>query len=243
MRRRFLGILLLAAGLAVAQPVPARATRILFVGNSLTYTGELPARLSRLAGDMGKPAEVDSVAFSDFSLADHWSDGRALAAIRKGGWDVVVLQQGTSARDDSRDELVEFARRFAAEIRKAGAKPALYMTWPTQDRARDFPAAIQSWRFAATSVDALLLPVGEAWLRTIMKDKRTRLYSDSLHPSSLGVDLAAITIYLSLFPAGPEEFTEDYIRRIEKSLGMPPRYTDAFVDAATRAIDEPIAVK
>lgn len=241
-RRAFLAAFAILA-LVACGGTWAKPTRILFVGNSLTYVTDIPARVAALAKAMGREAEVKSVAFPAFSLEDHWMDGRALAAIREGGWDLVVLQQGTSAHEEGRTQLIEYARRFAPEIRKAGARPALYMVWPLSDRQRDFPDAIYAYRAAAKAVDGLVLPVGEAWLRVLSKDKRTKLYSDAIHPSSIGSDLCTLTIYLSIFPAGPREFDEAYVRKVATQLGMRDDLVDPFFDAATRAIDEPLVVK
>jgi hypothetical protein len=117
------------------------------------------------------------------------------------------------------------------------------MVWPLSDRPRDFPATIESYRLAAKAIDAILLPAGEAWFRVLSKAPRTRLYADGIHPSSLGSDLAATTIYLSLFPAGPQEFDEAFVTKIARSLEMDASLRDLFIDAATRAIDEPIAIR
>jgi hypothetical protein len=234
-------LLLALAPAAFAQPA-AKAQRILFVGNSLTFVTDIPGRIAKLAKAMGKEVEVESVAFPAYSLEDHWHDGRAATAIRK-GWDIVVLQQGTSAHEEGRQQLLDFSKRFAPLIRAAGARPALYMVWPLKDRPKDFPAAISSHRMAAEAIDAQLLPVGEAWFRVLTKDRRVALYSDGIHPSSVGSDLCVLTIYFSLFPAGPREFDEAYVDKIARALDMQPSRRDLFFDAATRAIDEPLALK
>jgi len=235
-------IVLLAPALVAAAPATDAPRRVLFVGNSLTYETDIPGRVARLAKAMGRDVTIDSVAFPAFSLEDHWQDGRALAAIRK-GWDVVVLQQGTSAHDEGRDQLVEYTKRFAKPIREAGAKPALYMVWPLQDRPKDFPGTILAYRAAAEAVGGILIPAGEAWLRALSKQPRLKLYGDSIHPSSFGSDLATLTIYLSLFPAGPQEFTEEYVAKIASVLEIPGERRDFFFDVVTRAIDEPLLVK
>ena len=244
-------LLLLALALACAcafafaaeAPPPPKQLRVLFIGNSLTSTGDIPARFARLADAMGRKATVEMVAFPDYGLEDHWRDGRALEAIRKKSWDVVVLQHSSSTKPESQAELVEYTKRFAKPIREAGAKPALYMVWPSVDKVREFNSLIVGHRAAAESVDAILLPVGEAWLRAMGEDKRLKLYGDTIHPNSLGQDLAVLTIYLTLFPAGQYEFDEIFVAKAAKALELPPDRRDAFFDAATRAIDEPLAVK
>jgi len=234
---------LLLLGLAAgAQPTGQKPTRVLFIGNGLTASTDVPGRLAKLAAAMGRSAIVESVTADDHGLEDHWRDGRAAAAIRK-GWDVVVLQQGSSMDAQSRAQLVDYSRRFAEPIRAAGARPALFMVWPPAERMRDFAEVIKSYRAAASAVDGILLPAGEAWLRAISADRRIRLYTGSVSPSTLGSDLAVLTIYLSLFPAGHQEFDEAFVAKAARALGLPGDRRDLVFDAATRAIDEPMALE
>src|SRR5512134_1262785 len=238
-------LLVLLLGALASLPAMAAAPapqRILFIGNSLTDTGDIPGRLQKLATAMGRAAVVDSVTSPGYSLEDHWEDGRAAAAIRK-GWDVVVLQQGSSAHHPDRSQLIAFTRRFAKLIRDSGAKPALYMVWPVSERKQDFRGAIAAYREAAAAVDATLVPVGEAWLRALAADKRVRLYGDTIHPAALGVDLAVLTFYFTFFPAGPQEFDDAFVARIARALELPAERRDLLIDAATRAIDEPMALE
>lgn len=172
--------------------------RVLFVGNSLTYYNELPLvvrALSQAAGaDSGM--RVGMVASPDYSLEDHWANGTAAREIAAAKWDVVVLQQGPSALEESRTLLVAYARRFADVARAASAQPALYAPWPTADRGQDFARSGESYRIAADSAHALVFPVGEAWLAAWKRNPTLGLYaSDGLHPSPLGTYLAALVIY------------------------------------------------
>lgn len=241
---RWLVFLALLSASAFAQlPGTTKPLRVLFVGNSLTYWSDIPKRVAGVAAVTGRKMQYETFAYPSFSLQDHWNDGRALEAIRKGGWDIVVLQQGTSAHEAGRQELIEYAKKFAKPIRDAGAKPALYEVWPLADRPKEFPDTILSYRLAAKEIDALLIPAGEAWLRTLNKEPRIKLYSDGIHPSSFGSDLATLTIYLSLFPAGPQEFDEAFVNKVAKALEIPDNRRDLFFDAATLAIDSPLAIK
>src|SRR6185369_8269312 len=94
---RFLAVVFLLAwsATAFAQAPAQKPLRILFIGNSLTYTGDVPGRVALLAGALGRKAEVESITAPGYQLEDHWREGKAQAAIRK-GWDVVILQQGSS---------------------------------------------------------------------------------------------------------------------------------------------------
>lgn len=231
-----------ASGAAAQAEPSAKSLRILFIGNSLTSANDLPARLASVAKATGREAVVESVTRDDFSLDDHWAGKTAEAALAK-KWDYVVLQQGPSANAASRAAFEASARRFAGAIRQAGAKPAIYMVWPRASRRDEFPLVIESHRAAARAADALLLPAGEAWMRALAADGRMRLYRDALHPTKAGTDLAVLAMYFSLFPAGPQEFTEAYVEKIDAALALPDGQRNAYIDAATRAIDSPLAIQ
>src|SRR5262249_46638838 len=121
-------------------------------------------------------------------------------AIARGGWSFVVLQQGPSALPESRVLLIEYARRFDKQIRGVGAKPALYMVWPSMARRGDFPGVSRSYAAAAKAVDGILLPVRGEWLAAWRRDSRLELYgADGFHPTAAGSRIAAEVIYKNLF--------------------------------------------
>jgi hypothetical protein len=95
---------------------------------------------------------------------------------------------------------VEFAKRFDVEIRKTGARTALYMVWPSRARRADFDRVSESYAIAAITVGGLLLPVGDAWQSAWANDPSLTLYGpDGLHPSSTGTHLASLVIYRGIF--------------------------------------------
>lgn len=192
---------------------PPTSPRVLFIGNSLTYENELPALVAALADSAGVgPLATEAVVAGGYSLEDHWGQGDARRAIARGGWTVVVLQQGPSSLVSSRVNLIEYARRFATEIRAVGARPALYMVWPESVRLDAFDGVSQSYSAAATAVDGLLFPAGEAWRAAWRRDPNLPLYGpDGFHPSPMGSYLAALVMFGQLHQRSP--------------VGLPPRIT------------------
>jgi len=133
------------------------------------------------------------VAFPDHSLEDHWNRPEARRAIASGKWDFVVLQQGPSILPESRRLLRKYTKLFDAEIRKAGARTALYAVWPPSLQIQDLSRVHDSYAAAAEDVDALLLPVGTAWDVAWRREQHLKLYGiDGFHPSALGTYLAAL---------------------------------------------------
>ncbi|MBA3258058.1 MAG: hypothetical protein H0T68_01160 [Gemmatimonadales bacterium] len=192
------GTIALLALLGCGSTAPSQGNgsdlRVLFIGNSLTYTHDIPELVASL-GEIseGPRVRVSQVSFGNFNLEDHWNRGDALDSIAKGGWDVVVLQQGPSTLPASRQHLIEWSTRFAQRIRAAGARPAIYMVWP-QDG--NFDAVARSYTDAAVAVDGTLIPAGEAF-RAVVRDHAdiAVFESDGFHPSPTGSYLAALVVY------------------------------------------------
>ena len=111
----------------VADDAPAGA--ILFVGNSLTYTNDLPGMVRRVAEAAGGGLKVEMAAGPNLAVIDH-TNGATDAPRRISGsrWDVVVLQQGPTPAGICRDTLVIAAMRLAPAIREAGGRPALFLS-------------------------------------------------------------------------------------------------------------------
>ena len=89
-----LAAMLLAGATHAGARIEAAPLRVLFIGSSGTKSNNLPARVAELASASGRELEYRMVAWSGFSLEDHWSFGAARPALASGAWDVVVLQDG-----------------------------------------------------------------------------------------------------------------------------------------------------
>lgn len=170
--------------------------RVLFLGNSLTYSNDLPGIVQALAKARGQELYVDSITAGGANLEDLWDDGAALDAIAKGKWNVVVLQQGPSSAPESREHLREWTRRFDAKIREAGGRTALFMVWPTPDRLNYFDDVREAYRLAAQDVQGIFFPAGEVLREAQRRNVGVSLYTfDQFHPSPAGSYAAGLSIY------------------------------------------------
>ncbi|MBC8086326.1 MAG: SGNH/GDSL hydrolase family protein [Phycisphaerae bacterium] len=178
------------------EPLPPGGIHVLFIGNSLTYSNDLPGTLSALALATGDTIRTASITDPDYALVDHLQEGFATRAIKADTWHYVVLQQGPSSLQVNRDSLIDITKLFDATVKQAGAKTALFSVWPQTVNYATFPRAIESYRLAAEAVAGVYLPVGAAWLAALTQDQTIPLYSgDGLHPSELGTYLAALVMY------------------------------------------------
>ncbi|MGZ8781953.1 MAG: SGNH/GDSL hydrolase family protein [Gaiellaceae bacterium] len=208
-----LALLTLATGCAqVHRSSDAPPLRVLFVGNSLTHTNDLPAVVATLARGLGTEIEYRTIAPGGTSLEDHWNAGQVPAELSSGNWDAVVMQQGPSALPESQENLREWARRLADLARKHGVRPALLTVWPEGYRSAALGDVIASYANAAKAAGAELYPAGAAWQSAWSRSASLPLYGpDGFHPSALGTYLAALVVYAGLTGREPPavEFSID----------------------------------
>lgn len=239
---RTLGLALLVSLIGAApppvDPLPV-ARRVLFIGNSLTSVNDFPATVAAIARAAGDSITVGSVTGPGLALIDQFHGAtQALAAIRAGHWDYVVLQQGpTSTGGVCEDTLVLAARLFAAVIDSAGARTALFMVWPARDRLPFFDSVRKAYQRAARAAHGVFLPAGEAWRSAWARDPGLPLYGpDDFHPSPTGTVLAGLEIYERL--SGKDLRT---LPPVAFANGMPldlPERTVRLLEAAAHDANE-----
>jgi len=244
MHRRLAVLLLVAWSLAcgeAATTTPGAAHAgpgegALFIGNSLTMSNDLPGVVSALAAAAGGRLPTTVVAFPGFALEDHWAEGTALRQIDRGGWSVVVLQQGPSGLPESRVNLREWTAAFDERIRKAGARTALFSVWPAATGPASFEEVAESYSAAAADVGGIYLPVTHAWLEAWRRDPALPLYSgDSFHPSREGSYLAAAVIYGVLAGASPVGLPASVHTASGTSVAISPPTARLLQEAAAAA--------
>ncbi len=193
-----------------------RRLRILFVGNSYTHRGPVPALVRELAVAGGWPApEVRQVAPGGKDLAFHRRSPETRAAVAEGDWDVVVLQEH-STRPTASGNPTGFARDvrwFARRVARTspGSRLVLFETWARHpdhalcrtrfDGPRDMQAQLRRhYTQAAEDVGATVAPVGDVWEATLAEDPDTALHDDDLHHAApAGQLLAAMVLFEALY--------------------------------------------
>jgi len=205
---RLLVVLWLFAGASQG----AEPLRVLFIGNSYTYVNNAPQIFAQLARAAlpGRQVEAGMAAVGGATLVSLWEHSDALRVLRSSKWDYVVLQENSLLGGGLRDgkfvvnapSLFDWGvRLFDTEIRRAGARTVLLLTWSRRgepDQQQDLDYAYDS---VARELGAVLAPVGPAWKRAREQDPGLELYAkDGSHPSPLGSYLLACVVLSSLFP-------------------------------------------
>ncbi|GAB5537466.1 MAG: hypothetical protein Rubg2KO_37150 [Rubricoccaceae bacterium] len=220
----------MAAGCSATAPdetVP-EGYNVLFLGNSLTYTNNLPLMVENLAPTVGgEPLHVGMIAFPNVALEDLWNTGEARTALASGDWDMVVMQQGPSSLPESQAHLATWVDRFSEEARTNGVEPAVLMVWPPEGSDATFQAVIASYANAANAASATLFPAGSAWFDLRSRNSPIDPYGpDRFHPSVEGTYLAALIVAAQL--------------RGRSAVGLPSAF--ALSSGETLVIDESAAL-
>ena len=186
--------------------------RVLFVGNSFTFTNSLPALVHELAaGDTGAtPIFSVEYAAGGWSLHQANEDEGLDKLLQEVHWDVVVLQEKSWVlslpEDHWRRETYPAARDLHEKISAVGARTVLFMTWGyvRGDRwhePHDTYAAMQArladgYSELGAELGAQVAPAGLAWAEALRREPSLHLWAgDGQHPGRLGSYLAACVFY------------------------------------------------
>src|SRR5687768_3737444 len=204
---RYAAILAVALAVSATSAQQALApTRILFIGNSLTYWNDgLWVHLERMAGRATPPVALTTgrSVFPGAFFKSLWGRREPREAIRSRAYDVVVLQEDLP--ETRVEDFREHARRFVGEVRQAGARPVLLMAWAYPRLGWITMAEIAAThRAAAAELKVDVAPVGLAWERARQQRASLDLYApDREHPSVAGTYLTTAVVYAAVFGKDP----------------------------------------
>lgn len=224
-RRTMLLLAILLLGKAGWAEPENTTNKVLFVGNSFSFFNNglhsHTANLVKASGEWqaGKN-RYRLLTLSGAKLSEHRDILKGYLSSTENVWDIVVLQ-GHSAEPLEPEEKTGFRKSagdLVAEVRASGAKPLLFMTWAYGNQAEMIGGLSKAYRGLGASLDAPVVPVGEAFdkARTVMPD--VDLYVDDVrgvkdghivyrkarkHPSRSGTYLAACVFYAVLTGNSP----------------------------------------
>jgi hypothetical protein len=208
-----------------ADEIPARdrgkkALRVLFVGNSYTFVGDLPGLVRRLASAADEPLRLEAVQEcpGGATLRQQWESGRALALLQGTHFDWMILQGQSQelsfAPAQIETDVQPYVERLQLAAADAGARPLLFMTWGHRDgdpdnvRGDTYPAMqdrlTAGYEGLARRLRVPVAPVGVAWRAAAGLPGAPPLWlADGSHPSAAGSYLAACVIYAVLYQRSP----------------------------------------
>lgn len=229
--------------------------KVLFVGNSYTYTWNLPRLVEQVANSTGDGIQWDMAAPGGADFITHVAFNPATTTkIKAGIWDYVVLQEQSlsPATPDIHTAitLFRYAKILDSLINTFNpcAETMFYMTWGRRDVDSvlcEFYTTQYNWPYfcSTTSMDSVIRkryqmvadsnkaeisPVGAVWAHLRRTQPTINLYAlDGSHPSLRGSYAAACSFYTAIFRKNPELITFN--------AGLPPAEA-ALIRSAARQV-------
>lgn len=168
---------------------------VLFIGNSLTFSNNLPQLVKNYAKLKGIKINTKMIAHPNYAIEDHWNDGHVQKQILSKKYDFVIIQQGPSSQSDGRKMLIDYGKKYSDLCNLSEAKLCYFMVWPSLYNYDTFNLVIKNYKDAASINNSILLPVGKEWKDNMDHSSDTNYYSsDGFHPSIKGSQIAAKVI-------------------------------------------------
>lgn len=209
-------------------------TDVLFIGNSMTYYNTLCKVVEGVAELKGHKISCTAVTNGGKNLIYQSTASNVLNAIKKGGYEVVVLQDIVGSFDA--DNLQVGAENIISIIKEynADAKIIFYEPWPTKSTILGetglLPYFTHSYINTAKSMKADLAPAGETFYE-VYKDYGLNYYcNDGKHPQPLGTFISAATIYHTMYPGDTySDFSTDNQTYLDNLINTNVAYTSEGV--------------
>lgn len=209
-------------------------TKVLFLGNSFTYTYDIPTLFEGFANSAGISVFVDERTAAGIAVYDdpnnvpsgHASSSVSLAKIQSQQWDYVIVQdniggwvanfiQGTPgnanvtlANQIKANNNCTHIIYFAAWGPEGGVPSLGYPNETTQSCIERVHTNFVDFNNNAGTYDEIVSPVGKSWIASLSQMPSVDLFhSDNVHPSNEGSYLAAATLFTSIFKKDPTNLT------------------------------------
>jgi hypothetical protein len=188
--------------------------KILFVGNSYTYVGNLPQITSILSQNTKIKLLTRKSTFPAAKLSQHWrgeKGSKTKEMIKSGNFDIVVLQEQSMGCIEEPDSVLKYLKLFCDLIISNGAKPCIYATWTKENAPQNQEIINKVLLKSATENNAVLVNVGNAWSLAKQLKPEIKLYAiDGSHPNESGTLLTAYVFIATILNEVPEKILYEY---------------------------------
>lgn len=188
-----------------------KPTRVLFIGNSLTYVGNLPAVLESLCRNSTRKCTAEMIVEGGAALSQRVADQTlARVAAAEGGFDFVLLQERGGdylwlpSRPDVTAQAQQAAESLARDATGRGMRPVLLGTYQGDPRASVDLLTAES--ALAVKLGVAHVPVSGHLMCGRQRHPSLRwMGTDGLHPGPDLTLLMAALVYRELFGRPPEQ--------------------------------------
>ena len=210
----------------VSGMVNAQDASVLFLGNSYTYSSNLPQMVYQLALANGDSIHYDSSTPGGHTLQAHSTNSTSLSKIASRDWHFVVIQEQSQRPsfdpNQVANEVYPYAEILVDSIKSnyECTEPVFFMTWGRregdQNNCQFYPPICtfegmnarlrESYTEMAADNEATVAPCGAAWQQLKLENPTfwNGLYTgDGSHTSAWGTYLNACIFYATMFRESP----------------------------------------
>ena len=201
-----------------------RPKNILIIGNSLTYSNKgLAYHLNNFVTNQPSliTDRIIEVAKPGYTLENHWNDTATVNKIKRGGWDIIILQEYSNRPVIEKDKMLFYAKKLDSLIKSTGnVKLYFFMTWAYKSNPKMINQLSDSYIEVAKSLNSAVIPVGLEWDKLLKSNPSINLYSDDKHPNINGTFFTASIFYKILFRKNPSENTycDESMSKVDATL-------------------------
>ena len=171
--------------------------KVLFVGNSHTFTHDVPSIINKLFIENNEKWEYKEMTVSGQTLKFHSSREDLFEEIKNGNYDIIILQERASNFDQNLfDEGFEPLYKHIIENSKSHI--LMYMIWSNESRPEVQKTILESYVKASNKDRVSLASAGIVWDIIRHNHKDITLYMDGNHATKTGAYLAASTLFYAL---------------------------------------------
>ena len=214
----------------------SNATKILLIGNSLIYVGDLSGVFQALVNDSNTNIllKLTEVGGPSYKLSEHIAAKNALTEIESNQpWDAVVIQEQSALIWTEPEKCVESAAVFANAARSISATPLFYEIWG-DDIENSYSHIHKNSKKIAAALHCDILPVGTAMYYARKEIPNINLLSDGHHLGPVGQYLAACVLYGKVMKRSPEGLASN-LQSI--ALNLPKDIAEKLQKAAWESIN------
>lgn len=171
--------------------------KVLFVGNSHTFTHDVPSIINKLFIENNEKWEYKEMTVSGQTLKFHSTRNDLLEEIKVGNYDIIILQERAS---NFEQELFNegFNPLYDYIINNTKSNILMYMIWSNESRPEVQKTILESYVNASNKDRVSLASAGIVWDIIRHNHKDITLYMDGNHATKTGAYLAASTLFYAL---------------------------------------------
>jgi PKD repeat protein len=190
-------------------------TKVLFIGNSITYYNDMPQTFQAIANSMGDTTEVTVYAPGGTGFIDHVNDVNVYNHFKTGNWDYVVLQPGSNESPGYSEPIATTLQRakqlndsilYYNPCAKIVYYEISYGVWGNSIADLiQYNETMDSINFNLTqladSTQQCLAPAGEALKAAWNGNQNVMLWGGNgdIHPNAKGSYITACAFYATIF--------------------------------------------